>query len=285
MKWALGWPHVASLPLPQWEKGPLLNWRHSTEGELECSNNPMQPPRDACVIKFSVKPNFQRYSVVWQLCCRRYYPSSQLLYCMWDGLLKQNAQWQENPSILSGLVGSLLFFFPRGWHKGTAHHHVYSWGPFVYISTLAIKKWSPLVFPVLVLTFLEILLIQDMSLVTCDLDRRAGGQFVRHHQPSKQTVQITTLTWCHDTAAALQKSCNSLGCHKDTPLQFVRDTFQTLQPSLQSKDLCMDLREFINIIGKTDTCRVTPPLPKRKFHWNWIPLLCVDCGITENNLF
>lgn len=236
-------------------------------------------------MKFSVKPSFQSLSVVWQLYCRWHYPPYKLLHCKWGGLLKWNTQWQENPSILSGSVGSPLFIFPWGWYKGTAHHQVYSWGPFACTSTLATKKWSPLVFPVLVLTFLQILLIQDMSLIVCDLDRRAGGQFVRHHQPSEQTVQMTTLTWCHGTAAALQKNYNSLGCHKDAPLKFVRDAFQTLWPLLQSKDLCMDLREFMNIIGKTNTCRVTPPLPKRKFHWNWIPVLYVSCGIIENYFF
>lgn len=129
--------------------------------------------------------------------------------------IKYNTQLQKNLNILSGLVGSLQSIFPWGWHKGTAYHWAYSWGPFAYISTLAIKKWSPLVFPAPVLKLLQILFIPDMSLIICDLDRGTGGQFVRHQQPSEQTLQMTS---CHGTAAALQKDYNSLSCHKDNPL-------------------------------------------------------------------
>lgn len=58
---------------------------------------------------------------------------------------------------------------------------------------------------------------------------------MRHHQPSEQTVQMSTLTWYHGTAAPLQKNFNCLGCHKDTPLKFVRDTFQTFVSSVAIK--------------------------------------------------
>lgn len=78
---------------------------------------------------------------------------------------------------------------------------------------------------------------------------------------SLQNKQCKWLHWhCHGTAAALQKKCNCLDCHKDTPLKFVRDTFQTLWPLLQSKDSYMDLREFNNVIRKTSLCIVVPPL-------------------------
>lgn len=113
-----------------------------------------------------------------------------------------------------------------------------------------------------ILKLLQILLIQDMSLIICDLDSGTGVQFVRHQQPSEQTVQMTL---CHGTAAALQRNSNSLGCHKDDPLKFVRDSFQTFWPFVAIKRFVHGPEEVHEYYRKTSTCRVTPLL-KRKLH-------------------
>lgn len=84
---------------------------------------------------------------------------------------------------------------------------------------------------------------------------------MRHQQPSVQTLQVT----CHGTAAALQKNCNSLGCRKDDPLKFVRDSFQTFWPLVVIKRFVHGPEAVHEYYRKTNTCRVTPLL-KRKFH-------------------
>lgn len=190
-------------------KGP--SWTFGTGGQLDCqkvSKPGSNPEMFAwCFAQPKVRCDLTALF-------RWHYPFSKLLHCMWGELLNRTHNCKKPPdSVWIGWIPQ--FIFPWGWHQSTTYHWVYSWGPFAYISTLAIKKWSPLVFPVPVLKLLQILFIQYMSLIICDLDRGTGGQFVRHQQPSEQTLQVT---WCHGTTAALQKDFNSLGCHKDNPL-------------------------------------------------------------------
>lgn len=272
-KWALGCS--CQLLLASIGKGP--SWTFGIGGELDCSNV-SKPATQRCLpdeIPCQTKLPKARCGLTALLQVALSILQATLLHVRWA--IKQNTLLQKNLNIFSGLAGSLLFIFTREWHKGTTYHQACSWGPFAYISTLAIKKWSPVVFPVPDLKLLQILLIQDMSLIICDLDRGTGGKFVRHQQPSEQTLQVT---WCHGTAAALQKNCNSLGCHKDNPLKFVRDSFQTFWPFVAIKRFVHGSEVINEYYRKTNKCRVTPML-KRKFHWNGI--LC--CGIMENHLF